>query len=188
MKTAFVAGVVLALLLSVIASAGTADGSSRRKGVERMSFEIRTKAFKNMEPIPARNTGDGSDVSPPMEWSNPPEGTKAFALICDDPDAPVGTWVHWVLYDVPPDVLALAEGVAKEQNVLKTAKQGINDFHRIGYDGPAPPRGKTHRYFFKLYALSKETGLGPGATKSEVLKAMEGSIVGQAQLIGTYRR
>lgn len=153
-----------------------------------MEFRIKSKAFEHKAPIPSKYTGDGPDVSPPLEWENAPDGTKAFVLICDDPDAPVGTWVHWVLYDIPTDTRALAEAMPKDKNVLGSAKQGRNDFRRIGYGGPAPPPGKPHRYFFRLYATDKETGLEPGATKDQVLKAIEGHVLAKTELMGTYQR
>lgn len=153
-----------------------------------MDFQLSSKAFKHNAPIPAKYTGHGPDVSPPLEWVNAPGGTRAFVLICDDPDAPVGTWVHWVLYDIPADTKALPEAMPKDKNVLGSAKQGRNDFGKIGYNGPAPPPGKIHRYFFKLYATDKETDLEPGATKKQALKTIEGHILAEAELIGTYRR
>jgi Raf kinase inhibitor-like YbhB/YbcL family protein len=153
-----------------------------------MSFIVTSAAFKQGDPIPARFTGDGPDASPALAWTEPPAGTKALALICDDPDAPAGTWVHWVLYDLPPAARALPEGVAKARTLPDGSVQGLNDFRAIGYDGPAPPRGKPHRYFFKLYALDATTGLAPGATKRQLEAKMAGHIVAEAALMGTYRR
>jgi Raf kinase inhibitor-like YbhB/YbcL family protein len=153
-----------------------------------MGFQITSTAFAPGAPVPARYPGDGDDVSPPLAWTEPPEGTRAFVLISDDPDAPGGTWVHWVLYDIPAATRKLEEGVATAETVLGTAKQGLTDFRRIGYGGPAPPRGRPHRYFFKLYAVDGETGLKPGATKAQVLKAIEGHVLASAELMGTYKR
>ncbi|MCD6340057.1 MAG: YbhB/YbcL family Raf kinase inhibitor-like protein, partial [Verrucomicrobia bacterium] len=130
----------------------------------------------------------GEDVSPPLAWSGAPEGAQAFALICDDPDAPMGTWVHWVIYDIPAEAAGLEENVPPEESLPNGARQGRNDFRRIGYGGPCPPPGKPHRYFFRLYALSAKTGLPPGATKARLLQAMEGKILAQAELMGTYQR
>jgi Raf kinase inhibitor-like YbhB/YbcL family protein len=115
-------------------------------------------------------------------------GAKALVLIVDDPDAPSGTWVHWVLYDLPATVSELAEDVAKSQYVAAGAKQGLNDFKHLGYGGPCPPAGKPHRYFFKLYALDAPLDLKPGLTRKDVERAMEKHVVGQAQLMGSYRR
>ena len=150
-------------------------------------MEIKSSAFGNGESIPAKYTCDGADFSPPLEWSGSPAGTKSFALICDDPDAPMGTWVHWVLYDIPSATTMLAEGITREKELPGGGTQGINDFRRIGYGGPCPPGG-THRYFFKLFALDAMLGLKPGITKDQLLKAMRGHILAEAQAMGTYRR
>ena len=138
--------------------------------------------------IPRKYTCDVEDVSPPLSWTQPPAGTKSMVLICDDPDAPVGTWVHWVLYNLSPDVTELPEGVPPNEIVLGGAMQGTNDFRRIGYGGPCPPRGPAHRYFFKLYAVDYQPKLRPGARKKDVLKAIEGHILAEGQLMGRYKR
>ncbi|NOX38859.1 MAG: YbhB/YbcL family Raf kinase inhibitor-like protein [Calditrichaeota bacterium] len=153
-----------------------------------MSFILKSPAFEHGKPIPLKYTCDGPDVSPPLSWSGTPAGTKSFVLICDDPDAPVGTWVHWVIYNIPGDRTELPEGVAKENIVLEDVRQGINDFQRIGYGGPCPPGGKPHRYFFKLYALDIESNWEAGLTKEEVLEKMENHVLGQTELMGTYQR
>ncbi len=150
-------------------------------------MEIKSSAFGSGEMIPAKYTCDGADFSPPLDWSEGPAGTKSFALICDDPDAPMGTWVHWVIFDIPPSATMLAEGITREKDLPGGGTQGINDFRKIGYGGPCPPGG-THRYFFKLYALDTMLGLKPGITKDQLLKAMRGHILAEAQLMGTYRR
>jgi len=125
--------------------------------------------------------------SPPLAWTSGPGGIKTFALICDDPDAPMGTWVHWVLFNLPADIIELRENVPPEKELESGAKQGMNDFRKIGYGGPCPPGG-THRYYFKLYALGTEINLEAGASKSELLKAMEGHIRAESQLMGRYER
>jgi len=153
-----------------------------------MTLEIKSSAFAAGVTIPKKYTADGPDVSPPLHWGDPPAGTKSLALICDDPDAPVGTWVHWVLWGLPPDTRELPEDVAKTETVLTVAKQGRNDFKKIGYGGPAPPRGPAHRYFFKLYALDTEVDLKPGATKAELEKAMKGHVLAQGELMEKYGR
>ncbi len=150
-------------------------------------MEITSSAFGSGEMIPAKYTCDGADFSPPLDWSGSPAGTKSFALVCDDPDAPMGTWVHWVIFDIPPSATMLAEGFTREKDLPGGGTQGINDFRKIGYGGPCPPGG-THRYFFKLYALDTMLGLKPGITKDQLLKAMRGHILAEAQLMGTYRR
>jgi len=153
-----------------------------------MKLELTTTAFANGQPIPRRHTSDDQDLSPALQWSGAPPATKSLALICDDPDAPMGTWVHWVVYDLPPAAAGLAEGVSKSPELANGAKQGVNDFRRIGYGGPAPPPGKAHRYFFKLYALDLKPDLQPGLTKKDLLKAMEGHVLAEGQLMGTYQR
>ena len=150
-------------------------------------FKLTSTAFKEGAPIPRPHTCDGVNVSPALEWSGAPPTAKTFAIICDDPDAPSGTWVHWVLYNLPADRIGLVENVPATEKVPGDGLQGTNDFRKIGYGGPCPPSG-THHYFFKLYALDAELVLKAGATKAELLKAMEGHTVGQTQLMGTYRR
>lgn len=153
-----------------------------------MSIEVTSTAFQEGASIPKQYTGDGADQSPPLRWSEPPAGTKSFALICDDPDAPRGTWVHWVLYNLPPQTRELDEGVPTTDTLASGAKQGKNDFGTIGYGGPAPPQGMPHRYFFKLYALSEDVELAPGATKAQLLDAIKGIILAEGELVGTYQR
>jgi Raf kinase inhibitor-like YbhB/YbcL family protein len=150
-------------------------------------MEIKSSAFGSGEMIASKYTCDGADFSPPLEWSGSPAGTKSFALICDDPDAPMGTWVHWVIYDIPSTATMLAEGITREKDLPGGGTQGVNDFRKIGYGGPCPPGG-THRYFFKLYALDTMLGLKTGITKDQLLKAMRGHILAEAQIMGTYRR
>jgi Raf kinase inhibitor-like YbhB/YbcL family protein len=152
-----------------------------------MDIKITSSAFEDGGLIPAKYTCDGADVSPPLQWDAVPEGTKSIALICDDPDAPMGTWVHWVIFGLPADIRELAEDVPPDKTLPNGARQGTSDFGRIGYGGPCPPSG-THRYFFKIYALDRELDLPAGARKRDLLKAMEGHIVGQGELIGKYKR
>ncbi len=152
-----------------------------------MDIKIKSPALVPGGKIPGKYTCDGMDISPPLAWTSGPEGTKTFALICDDPDAPMGTWVHWVLFNLPADIIELRENVPPERELENGAKQGMNDFRKIGYGGPCPPGG-THRYYFKLYALDTEINLEAGATKSELLKAMEDHILAEGQLMGRYER
>lgn len=153
-----------------------------------MSFKLSTTAFETGGMIPKQFTCEGPDLSPALEWSGAPENAKSFSLIVDDPDAPVGTWVHWVLYDLPADTKQLGEGVPKDEQLSSGARQGRNDFRRIGYGGPCPPPGPAHRYFFKLYALDTRINLKAGATKAELEKAMSGHVLAQATLMGKYKR
>lgn len=153
-----------------------------------MGLEIKTTAFLSGGDIPKKFTCDGPDVSPALAWNEPPSATKSFALISDDPDAPVGTWVHWVMYNLPGSTRQLPENVSKTNQVSSGGLQGTNDFGRVGYGGPCPPPGKPHRYFFKLYALDSVLNLRPAATKKELEQAMKGHILAQAELIGRYGR
>ena len=151
-------------------------------------MQLTSTAFAEGGAIPAKHTCDAKNVSPPLKWSGVPTGTKSLVLIVDDPDAPVGTWVHWVLYDLPATTGELVEDVPKSQYVTGGAKQGVNDFRHLGYGGPCPPPGKAHRYFFKLYALDTLLDLKPGLTKRDIEAAMAKHILAQGQLMGTYQR
>jgi Raf kinase inhibitor-like YbhB/YbcL family protein len=160
---------------------------SKVGGGKEMDIKITSTAFAEGSMIPKRYTCDGEDVSPPLAWTGVPDGTKSLALICDDPDAPMGTWVHWVLFNIPADIKDLPTSVPPQKVIESGAKHGINDFRKFGYGGPCPPGG-THRYYFKLYALDTELELEPGITKAQLLKAMEGHILAQGQLMGRYKR
>ena len=153
-------------------------------------MKLTTSAFADGTPIPVKHTCDGPDVSPPLTWADTPANTKSFALIMDDPDAPMGTWVHWVLWNLPGTRDALPENVPKTGALKEPggAHQGNNTWPKIGYYGPCPPPGKPHRYYFKLYALDGPLSLKAGATKADVERAMQGHVLAQAQLMGTYGR
>jgi len=157
-----------------------------------MAIKITSSAFGANGPIPKKYTGEGQDISPPLSWSDLPAGTKQLALICDDPDAPrPQPWVHWVIYGIPPQTTGLPEGVPPDEKLQTPsgAMQGRNTFEKIGYGGPMPPPGHgVHHYHFKLYALSKTLSLQPGIEKPALLAAMQGAILGQGELIGTYER
>jgi Raf kinase inhibitor-like YbhB/YbcL family protein len=152
-----------------------------------MTMQLTSSVFSQGDPIPAKYTCDGDDVSPPLTWGDPPGGTASLVLINDDPDAPVGTWVHWVLYNLPADARSLPEAVPADAELSDGSRHGQNSWQRLGYGGPCPPGG-THRYFFKLYALDTAPELPSGASKEDVLKAMEGHILGQTELMGVYSR
>ena len=152
-----------------------------------MSFTLTSSAFANGQSIPAKYSCIGSDYSPPLEWSEPPAGTKSLALIVDDPDAPMGTWVHWVLYNIPTTAHEWPENTPKDAELPNGALQGRNSGRQIGYNGPCPPSG-THRYFFKLYALDAVLNIGPGAGKDQLLSAMQGHILAQSELMGTFSK
>jgi Raf kinase inhibitor-like YbhB/YbcL family protein len=153
-----------------------------------LMLNLESPAFAPGAAIPRKFTCDGSDLSPALAWSDAPPATKFFALTCDDPDAPVGTWTHWVIYSIPGKFAGLPEGVPKFEALPDGTKQGKNSWGKIGYGGPCPPRGKPHRYFFHLYALNGDPGLGPGATKVELETAIHGKVLGRAELMGTYGR
>lgn len=146
-----------------------------------------SSAFSDSGPIPKKYTCDGEDISPPLSWEAVPGDAKSLVLICDDPDAPAGTWVHWVLFNLPPETTFLPASFPADPELPTGARQGMTDFRRVGYGGPCPPGG-THRYFFKLYALDAMLGLEAGATKWQVVKAMQGHILAETQLMGKYKR
>ena len=154
-----------------------------------MSLDLKSDAFVNGQSIPAKYSCIGKNISPGLTWSDPPAGTQSFALIVDDPDAPMGTWVHWVLYNIPAGLRSLPEDLPiKGKNIDPEAIYfGKNSSGNIRYDGPCPPGG-THRYYFKLFALDTLISLLPGATKEEILKAMDGHILAQGELMGTFSK
>jgi len=160
----------------------------QNEGKSAMAFSLSSQSFQNGSDIPKKFTCDGEDVSPELSWTDPPAGTNSFAFIADDPDAPAGTWTHWVLYDLPAETRDLPEGVPKEPQLANGARQGRNDFKKIGYNGPCPPPGKPHRYFFKLYAVDAKLNLGAGAGKHDVERALQGHTLGKAEWMGRYRR
>ncbi len=157
-------------------------------GETGMAMTVTSNAFKDGESIPGKYTCDGENLSPALEWNGVPNGTKSLALICDDPDAPSGTWVHWVLWGLPADAKSLPEGVRADTPLPGGARQGLNSWRKMGYGGPCPPPGKPHRYYFKLYAL--DTPVAPPGTADKVglEAAMSGHLLGQGQLMGRYAR
>jgi Raf kinase inhibitor-like YbhB/YbcL family protein len=179
----------LAFLLLLLSGCGGKQQArlQEEKGVPRM--ELTSTGFREGSAIPEQYTADGTDISPPLRWSGTPGPTQSFALICDDPDAPrQEPWVHWVLFNLPADAHELPEGVPPDETLSNGAKQGKNDFRKIGYGGPDPPRGKPHRYFFKLYALDTMLDLKAGATKQQLEQAIKGHILASGQLMGKYGR
>lgn len=153
-----------------------------------MAMSLHSIAFANGEEIPRRYTCGGADNSPALTWTAAPRGTRSLALIADDPDAPMGTWTHWLIWNIPAEPAELAEGISPAPNLESGAHQGRNDFQRIGYGGPCPPPGRTHHYFFHLYALDSVLQLPSGATRPELERAMRGHILEQADCMGTYHR
>lgn len=173
----------LTVLLFLSFSANTLSA----QGGRAMSFTLKTTAFPEGDTIPRNHTCDGADLSPALAWSGIPAGTQSLALIVDDPDAPAGTWTHWIAWNIPPKT-ALPEGVPKVESLGDGTLQGRNDFRRIGYGGPCPPPGKAHRYFFKLYALDAKLELKPGADRQQLERALKGHVLAEAKLMGKYGR
>lgn len=152
------------------------------------AFELKSVDFREGQPIPKEFTCMGRNQSPSLSWQGEPERTKSFALICEDPDAPAGVWTHWVVCNIPASTHALAPGAAPDAVLSGSAEQGLNDFKKIGYGGPCPPMGQNHRYEFKLYALDQLLPLTGVVTRSQLLAAMEGHVLAEARLTGTFRR
>jgi Raf kinase inhibitor-like YbhB/YbcL family protein len=161
--------------------------TEKNQGGKMVEIKLTSAAFREGDYIPKKYTCDGENVSPPLEWGGIPAETKSIALICDDPDAPMGTWVHWVIFNIPSSTNKLSEKIPSDKVLEDGATQGNNDFRKIGYGGPCPPDG-THRYFFKIYALDKRIELAPGATKAELLHEMNGHILAEGKLMGRYSR
>ncbi len=151
-------------------------------------FTLTSSAFASGADIPTQYTCKGTDVSPALEWSGAPAHTASFALIMDDPDAPSGTWVHWVIWNQPPATHSLPEGVPRREQLDNSGRQGRNSFGKIGYNGPCPPAGQTHRYFFRIYALDQKLDLPAGASRSQLDAAMKGHIRAQSEYMGTFHR
>lgn len=152
-----------------------------------MEMRVRSSAFTDGGMIPEKYTCDGEGISPPIVWESVSDNIRSFALICEDPDAPMGTFTHWVVYDLPSDVTELPEHIPNKDRLPNGGLQGINSLHKTGYFGPCPPSG-THRYFFKVYALDKKLDIGPSADKDRLMEAMKGHIVAQGQIMGKYQR
>ena len=190
----FAAIIAVLLLVSLPAAAGCvtvteAPPPKTDPASESASnFSLSSMAFNEGEPIPVKYSCDGQNVSPPLAWSQPPPETQAFTLIVDDPDAPIGAFTHWVLFNIPATASQLPEGIPAIEQLETGALQGKNGAGKIGYMGPCPPRGSTHRYRFTIYALDSRLDLKQSAFKDQVLKALEGHILAQYQLVGTYQR
>jgi Raf kinase inhibitor-like YbhB/YbcL family protein len=179
---------VLLLGLAALPVLSPSQPQAGSKGAPAMTFALRSPDFSDGANIPRAFTCAGEDRSPALEWGGAPAGTKTFALIADDPDAPAGTWAHWVIYNIPGVTRGLKGGMEKKEQLEDGSRQGRNDFRKTGYNGPCPPPGKAHRYFFKLYALGTELTLARGASKSEVEHAMEGHILARTEWMGRYQR
>ena len=183
------ATIALILTLTPIAACSRDHGAITPREGKVMNIPITSDAFREGEAIPTKYTCDGNDISPALRWSDIPPNTKSFALICEDHDAPLGVFTHWVLYNLPPTITELPEGVSAEGRLANGAIQGRNDFKRIGYGGPCPPpKDGAHRYFFRLYALDAELQLQAGARREEIVLAMEGHVLATGHLMGAYQR
>ncbi len=185
MKTILMTALICLTVFAV--GYGQQKSAAKTTKTEVIAMKITSNAFKEGEIIPLKYGCDGPDISPALAWTGVPDSTKSLALIMDDPDAPAGTWVHWVIFNIPPDTTGLPENFPTTKEFPSGIRQGINDFHRYGYGGPCPP-GEIHRYFFKLYALDTMLDLPPGASKAQLLTAMNGHILATAQLMGRYQR
>ncbi len=166
---------------------GSEQANRKTDGGKKMEIKVTSSAFEDGGLIPAEYTCDGSDISPPLQWDGVSQEANSIALICDDPDAPMGTFVHWVIFGLPADTKELAKNIPPDKTLPNGAKQGTTDFGRIGYGGPCPPSG-THRYFFKIYALDTRIDLVSVVDKPALLEAMEGHIIAQGQIVGKYKR
>lgn len=155
---------------------------------EEKQIWLKSPSFDSGDSIPEECTCDGSNISPTLTWQGVPTNTESIALIMEDPDSPSGNWVHWVIYNLPEDMTTLSSSVPKEQILFDDAQQGINSFLNVGYDGPCPPPGAVHRYYFRVYALDTDISLESGATKEELEDAMRGHILAEGELMGTYQR
>ncbi len=153
-----------------------------------MPFQITSTSFQHEKEIPAKYTCKGADVSPDLAWAGLPDGTKSLVLIADDPDAPGGTWVHWLMWNIPASVHVLHEGMPKDAQLKDGTRQGTNDFGKLGYNGPCPPPGGPHRYFFRLYALNTTLDLKPGAKRKDLDAAIAGKVLAQTELMGKFKR
>jgi Raf kinase inhibitor-like YbhB/YbcL family protein len=177
----------LALALGILGGS-TLQSQSRPPAAGHSSLALKSSAFAAGAEIPKKHSCDGDDASPALEWSGGPANTVTFALIMDDPDAPAGTWVHWVLWNLPAGTHELPEGVPQQYQLDDGTRQGRNSSKKIGYNGPCPPPGKPHRYFFRLYALDQKLVLAPGGNSSDLQEAMKRHVIAQAEYMGTYRR
>jgi Raf kinase inhibitor-like YbhB/YbcL family protein len=173
------------LLAAIPADASAPPG---RAGTQEATMQITSPDIAPGAAIPRAFTADGADISPALAWQGAPQGTRAFALVMDDPDAPVGLWVHWVVYDLPGDLAGLSQNQPRSAALGNGARQGRNSWSRLGWNGPSPPPGRPHRYFFKLYALDGPLGLDSGATAQKVEAAMKGKVLAEASFMGTYGR
>ena len=181
-------GAGVLLILAALTACGGTQPEPQTGSEGDMTMQLESSAFQNEGTLPQRFTCDGEDVSPSLSWSEPPAGTQSLVLIVDDPDAPGRTWDHWLLFNMPATLRSLPEGVPADGVVTGIGTHGTNSWNHLGYGGPCPPKGTTHRYFFRLYALDTTLDLGPSTNKSGLERAMKGHILAQAELMGKYKR
>ena len=177
--------ILIIVVLAAIALSGCAKGGANK--VEE-TITISSPAFKNGETIPIKYTGFGEDVSIPLNWENIPDKTKSIAILMDDPDAPIGTFTHWIIFNIPVSKTGLPEGVPQEAELPDGSKQGRNDFGRIGYNGPMPPAGKVHHYIITIFALDTVLNLPAGINAKTFHRALQGHILAEGKLVGLYKR
>ncbi len=182
------AGIPVLLVFLLASCSGGGNRTGELQAAQAGSLRVSSPAFQAGSEIPAKYTCSAENVSPPLDWSAPPEGAKSLALITDDPDAPGGTWVHWVAYNLPASLRKMPEAVPKQPKIAGGGLQGKNDFGDFGYGGPCPPPGNAHHYHFKLYALDVTLNLAPGASKQDVVKAMRGHILAEGELVALFKR
>ena len=166
----------------------THPGTSATSPMAAASIPVHSSAFESNQSIPVRYTCQGDNISPALSWGAAPSGAKSFALLCEDPDAPRGTFIHWVMYNIPPTETGLVENVPQLATLPNGAKQGMNGAGKIGYKGPCPPTGKPHRYYFRLYAVGEMLNLSGDVTRDLLMAAIQGHVVGMGELMGTYQR
>lgn len=178
--------ILLAMVLAAVCLAAQAQTAPSNSS--QMSFKLTTSGFVAGDTIPGQYTCEGSDQSAALQWNGAPQGTVTFAVVMHDPDAPAGDWVHWVAWDIPATSHGIPANLPRQEQLADGIRQGRNDFHKIGYNGPCPPPGKAHRYFFHVYAVDERLDLAPGATRAQLDSALKGHVLAEAEYMGTYRR
>lgn len=182
-----VLGFVTFLFLGM-AKGESASESPELKDTEIKKLTVTSSSFRNGEFIPRKHTCDGRDKSPALRWDPIPKGTQSFVIIADDPDAPNGTWTHWILYDMPPTINFIPKGFPPIKKLANAEKHGLNDFAKLGYAGPCPPLGEEHRYYFRVYAVDKMFGFDASKSREEIDQAIEGHVLAKGELMGRYKR
>jgi hypothetical protein len=175
------------IVLAIVVASSMLQSQTRQATSLRMKFQLTSSAFTSGGAIPREYTCDAADRSPHLQWSEPPAGTVTFALIMADPDAPSGDWVHWVVWNIPETSRGIPEDVRRQEQLTDGTRQGRNSFGKVGYNGPCPPPGQTHRYFFRVYAVATKLDLPAGASRDELDSALKGHVLAEAEYMDTYR-